>query len=111
MGTFRKEEQYGEAAMFQCDGPIAGHAPASCGCMPANRLGRRALLGGALALGTAALASNGNAQTPAAPFRIDVHHHYTSPALLAMMKGRRTHQTFNEEWTVTKSLDAMDRGG
>ena len=40
-----------------------------------------------------------------------MHHHYTSPALLAMMKGRRTHQTFNEEWTVTKSLDAMEKGG
>jgi predicted TIM-barrel fold metal-dependent hydrolase len=43
--------------------------------------------------------------------RIDVHHHYTSPALLAMMLGRRTHQTFNEQWTVAKSLDAMDAGG
>jgi predicted TIM-barrel fold metal-dependent hydrolase len=31
--------------------------------------------------------------------------------LLAMMKGRRTRQTFNEEWTVAKSLDAMDLGG
>jgi predicted TIM-barrel fold metal-dependent hydrolase len=28
-----------------------------------------------------------------------------------MMKGRRTHQTFNEGWTVAKSLDAMDAGG
>jgi predicted TIM-barrel fold metal-dependent hydrolase len=40
-----------------------------------------------------------------------VHHHYTSPALLAMMKGRRTNQTFNEQWTLAKSLDAMERGG
>jgi 6-methylsalicylate decarboxylase len=42
---------------------------------------------------------------------IDVHHHYTSPALLAMMIGRRTHQTFNESWTVQKSIDAMDAAG
>src|ERR1700677_4235577 len=50
-------------------------------------------------------------QAQAAPSRIDVHHHYTSPALLAMMKGRRTHQTFNENWTLEKSLEAMDQGG
>jgi predicted TIM-barrel fold metal-dependent hydrolase len=105
--------------MFRCDGLRAGHSPAVCACEPlasAGRLGRRGLLRGAAALTAAALttaagASSARAQTPAAPFRIDVHHHYTSPALLAMMKGRRTHQTFNEEWTVTKSLDAMDRGG
>jgi predicted TIM-barrel fold metal-dependent hydrolase len=48
--------------------------------------------------------------TPAAA-RIDVHHHYTSPGLLAVMRGRRTHQTFNEAWTVAKSLDAMGQGG
>jgi predicted TIM-barrel fold metal-dependent hydrolase len=28
-----------------------------------------------------------------------------------MMRGRRTHQTFNEQWTVDKSLDAMAAGG
>jgi 6-methylsalicylate decarboxylase len=97
--------------MLQCDGSIGGHAPTSCQCAPvpsATHLGRRGLLLGAATMGIAAKAS---AQTPARPLRIDVHHHYTSPALLAMMKGRRTHQTFNEEWTVGKSLDAMDRGG
>jgi predicted TIM-barrel fold metal-dependent hydrolase len=63
------------------------------------------------ALAAGAVASPAVRAQTAAPFRIDVHHHYTSPALLAMMKGRRTHQTFNEEWTVAKSLDAMDKGG
>jgi predicted TIM-barrel fold metal-dependent hydrolase len=73
--------------------------------------GRRGFMRGAAAFG--AVAASGltaaQAQTPA--YRIDVHHHYTSPALLAMMKGRRTNQTFNEQWTVQKSLDAMDQGG
>ena len=40
-----------------------------------------------------------------------MHHHYTSPRLLAMMQGRRTNQTFNMQWTVQKSLDAMDAAG
>jgi predicted TIM-barrel fold metal-dependent hydrolase len=63
---------------------------------------------GGLALAGAA----GRARAQAAPAtRIDVHHHYTSPGLLAMMRGRRTNQTFNMGWTVQKSLDAMDAGG
>jgi 6-methylsalicylate decarboxylase len=97
--------------MFQCDGLTAGHVRGPCGCVLPRPLGRRGLLAGAIALGTGARMEPIKAQTPATPFRIDVHHHYTSPALLAMMKGRRTHQTFNEEWTVAKSLDAMERGG
>jgi predicted TIM-barrel fold metal-dependent hydrolase len=100
--------------MFQCNGPMGGLSLARCGCIPPllpDRLGRRAMLLGAAALGIASGVSATDAQTPPERFRIDVHHHYTSPALLAMMKGRRTHQTFNEEWTVGKSLDAMDRGG
>jgi predicted TIM-barrel fold metal-dependent hydrolase len=75
---------------------------------------RRGFLSGAAGFG-AALSIGGKAlaQTTVAgeKFRIDVHHHYTSPALLAMMKGRRTHQGFNEGWTLQKSLDAMDAAG
>jgi predicted TIM-barrel fold metal-dependent hydrolase len=100
--------------MFQCNGPMGGLSLARCGCIPPllpDRLGRRAMLLGAAALGIASGVSATDAQTPPERYRIDVHHHYTSPALLAMMKGRRTRQTFNEEWTVGKSLDAMDRGG
>jgi predicted TIM-barrel fold metal-dependent hydrolase len=98
--------------MLQCDAAAADHTASLCACIP--RLGRRSLLAGVFALGsTARLDAQTplDAQAPPAPFRIDVHHHYTSPALLAMMKGRRTHQTFNEAWTVTQSLAAMDQGG
>jgi predicted TIM-barrel fold metal-dependent hydrolase len=109
--------------MFQCDA-IGGHSRAPCHCESPPGLSRRGLLASAMALGTAARVMPAAAQTtpaqpasaqpaPAQPaqFRIDVHHHYTSPALLAMMKGRRTHQTFNEQWTVEKSLQAMEKGG
>lgn len=87
--------------MLRCD-DTATDCAAAC-CTP--RLGRRAFLAGAAALAAAPV------RAADAPGRIDVHHHYTSPALLALMKGRRTHQTFNEEWTLQKSLDAMDQGG
>jgi predicted TIM-barrel fold metal-dependent hydrolase len=72
------------------------------------------LLRGGAALGlAAALRPVGAAKADTAPAAdiVDVHHHYTSPALLAMMKGRRTHQTFNEGWSLQKSLDAMDAAG
>ncbi|HEY4173772.1 MAG TPA: hypothetical protein VGM42_12155, partial [Rhodopila sp.] len=85
-----------------------GNATAPCGC----GLHRRGFLGAAASLGIAAMARGARAQQPAPkPTMIDVHHHYTSPALLAMMKGRRTHQGFNEAWTLQKSLDAMDAAG
>ena len=92
--------------MRACD-TASPHA-ASCRCGTPFTLGRRGLLRGAAALAAISVPA---ARADTAPTRIDVHHHYTSPALLAMMKGRRTHQTFNEEWTITKSLDAMDKGG
>ncbi|GAB7535201.1 amidohydrolase family protein [Burkholderia sp. 3C] len=88
-----------------------------CGCglpHPHSHSGasRRGFLGAAAALGVGlALGRNAWAQPAQALRIIDVHHHYTSPALLAMMRGRRTHQAFNEGWTVQKSLDAMDAGG
>jgi 6-methylsalicylate decarboxylase len=92
-----------------------GNATAPCGCGLAhptadrNGLRRRGFLGAATAFG---LTSAGPARAQNAKATIiDVHHHYTSPALLAMMLGRRTHQGFNEAWTVQKSLDAMDAAG
>jgi predicted TIM-barrel fold metal-dependent hydrolase len=85
-----------------------GAATPPCGC----GLPRRRLLGMAAALGAAATVGSARTRAAApAPNVIDVHHHYTSPALLAMMLGRRTHQAFNEGWTLQKSLDAMDAAG
>ena len=90
--------------LIKCDRADHGPAAPPCGCA---RLGRRGFLGGVAAAGLAATAARAQ---PAAT-RIDVHHHYTSPSLLAMMQGRRTNQTFNMQWTVQKSLDAMDAAG
>jgi predicted TIM-barrel fold metal-dependent hydrolase len=84
-----------------------GTATAPCGC--GGQLHRRGFLGMAVALGAAA--TIGGARAQGAKAVIDVHHHYTSPALLAMMLGRRTNQGFNQAWTLQKSLDAMDAAG
>ncbi len=95
--------------MLRCDTNVQGAGTPACSCWTGPRLGRRGFLGAAL--GAAASPILPAAAQEPAPFRIDVHHHYTSPNLLRMMKGRRTRQTFNEEWTLQKSLDAMGRGG
>ncbi len=96
--------------LIQCDRTEPSGFAGPCGCGRPHGMGRRGLLRGAAALGLAGAVRPARAQTPA-PTRIDVHHHYTSPALLAMMKGRRTNQTFNMNWTLQKSLDAMDEAG
>ena len=93
--------------LIKCDHWDAGTAAPPCGC----GLSRRGLLGGLAAAGALAVSRKARAQTPPTPTCIDVHHHYTSPALLAMMQGRRTNQTFNMNWTLQKSLDAMDAAG
>ncbi len=95
--------------LIRCDRAEFGPATPPCGCAPHAGLPRRGFLRGAAAIGLAATAHTG-ARAQATP-RIDVHHHYTSPGLLAMMKGRRTNQTFNMNWTLQKSLDAMDAAG
>ncbi len=104
--------------MLSCETGDLKDAATACNCCPAVRLpsaGRRGFLKGIAAIGaTAAVIGRGPralAQNAEKPFRIDVHHHYTSPALLALMKGRRTNQTFNENWSLAKSLDAMEQGG
>lgn len=89
--------------LIRCDHAEGALAAPPCRC----GLGRRGLLFGAAALGLAGR----SARAQPGPARIDVHHHYTSPALLAMMRGRRTNQGFNMAWTVQKSLDAMDAAG
>ena len=45
------------------------------------------------------------------PFRIDVHHHLSSPGFIAEISGRRTGQVPLMKWTVAQSLDDMDQGG
>jgi predicted TIM-barrel fold metal-dependent hydrolase len=70
---------------------------------------RRAFLGG---LAATAFAAPSFAQSAAEkPFRIDTHHHLSSPGFIAEISGRRTGQVPLMQWSVQKSLDDMDKGG
>jgi 6-methylsalicylate decarboxylase len=103
-----------ESPTLQLESGARTHLSIACDCQPAAQPGRRRFLQGVAAIGAATAFGRAPAavgQPAEKPFRIDVHHHYTSPTLLAMMKGRRTNQTFNENWSLAKSLDAMEQGG
>jgi 6-methylsalicylate decarboxylase len=75
---------------------------------------RRTFLGGAAALAAvttnrrSALAQAGPAATP---FRIDVHHHFSSPGFIAEITGRKTGQVPLMRLTAQKSIEDMDKGG
>ena len=91
-----------------------------CGCrccdtaptLP-NSARRNFLVGGlaALGLGTsfAAVAAPAIAPAPSAKTRIDVHHHYLSPAQAATMSAK--HAFGLPKWTPQMSLDDMDKAG
>jgi len=86
--------------------------------MNESALDRRRLLGGLLA--SAGLAAGSRiedlfaavqAPGPAAPHRIDIHHHFAPPAWVTEVKGRPLLQPANTAWTPAKSIEDMDRGG
>ena len=79
-------------------------------------LSRRDLLYGMAALGASALlpefssaAQTGSDAAPR-PFRIDTHHHFTVPKLLAESAAKGVTQAGLQDWTPQKSLDQMDKG-
>src|SRR5262249_28347264 len=80
----------------------------------AVRCTRRTFLGGLASLGAGALFADQSASGEAAvvdnPFRIDVHHHLSSPGFIAEISGRRTGQVPLMKWTVAQSIDDMDQG-
>jgi DNA end-binding protein Ku len=78
------------------------------------RCTRRTFLGGLASSGAGALFADQSASAEAAvdkPFRIDVHHHLSSPGFIAEISGRRTGQVPSMKWTVAQSIDDMDQGG
>jgi 6-methylsalicylate decarboxylase len=92
---------------LRCD---SGHIHTAACC------GRRAFLTGVAALGAGTIlgARMGAAQTPTGggkPFRIDTHHHISSPGFIKEISGRRTGQVPLMKWTPEKSIDDMDKGG
>ena len=87
---------------FACDDGNHVHGGAAC-------CSRRAFLGGLAAAAVApAVAARAQAEKP---FRIDTHHHMSSPGFIAEIAARRTGQVPLMNWTVEKSLDDMDKGG
>ena len=88
---------------FACDDD--GHIHADFGCCS-----RRGFLGGLAATAGALLPIPALAQSEKA-FRIDTHHHLSSPAFIAAIAARKTGQVPLMEWTVEKSLADMDKGG
>src|SRR5262249_48542405 len=105
MFGFKPHAASAKADAFQCD----SHAHAGPCC------GRREFLSGAAAL-TAAGApptrrAAAQAAAPAQPFRIDVHHHFSSQGFIAEIAGRRTGQAPLMRLTAEKSLEDMEKGG
>ena len=66
------------------------------------------------ALGAGALLPVGDiaAQAPAAPRRIDIHHHFGSPDWIRMTADRRTagYEVW-QKYSPSRSIEDMDKGG
>jgi predicted TIM-barrel fold metal-dependent hydrolase len=81
------------------------------------RLARRKVLASLGALGAAAVLpdafvwAQSTASVSARPYRIDVHHHFSAPGFIAAISARKTNQRPLEQWTVSKSIEDMDKGG
>ena len=83
-----------------------------------SRLGRREILTGFAAAGAAALLGDapalaqGGASGTSDTKRIDIHHHFASPAWQAMTVAKRTEgYQFWQSYSPQKSIEDMDRGG
>jgi predicted TIM-barrel fold metal-dependent hydrolase len=80
-------------------------------------LSRRDVLYGMAALSASAIIPElgyatqaGSAAAPR-PFRIDTHHHFSVPKLIAESTAKGITQTGLQDWTPQKSIDSMDKGG
>lgn len=88
---------------FACD--EASHIHDGPGCCS-----RRRFLGGLAATAGALLPIPALAQTEK-PFRIDVHHHLSSPGFIAEITNRKTGQVPLMKWTAANSIADMDKSG
>src|SRR5215469_110986 len=81
----------------------------------AAKLSRRELLHGIGAMGAAALvpdfafALQSGSAAGARPFRIDTHHHFSIPKLIAEATAKGVNQPGLQDWTPQKSIDQMDK--
>ncbi|HSZ18989.1 MAG TPA: amidohydrolase family protein [Candidatus Acidoferrum sp.] len=78
---------------------------------------RRNFLAGLGALGAVAtlpglfLQSQMLPAIPSRPYRIDTHNHFSAPGFIAAIAARHTNQRPLEQWTVSKSIEDMDKSG
>ena len=80
---------------------------------------KRDFLGGLAATALGMMAGQGGLGCPACaqgaapskPHRIDMHHHFSPPKWIAMVKGRDMLQRANTEWTPARSIEDMDQAG
>src|SRR5260370_29818108 len=78
---------------------------------------RREILSGIAVLAAAAVmpkfcsAAQTGSDAPDRPFRIDTHHHFSVPKLIAESTAKGITQTGLQDWTPQKSIDQMDKGG
>lgn len=93
------------------DGKRSAFAGCACDC----GISRRGFLaGGAAFAATAVLPESAPAQAsppPAAPFRIDMHHHLTPPDYVAGVGNRARVPKPALDWTLAKTIDDMDSAG
>jgi predicted TIM-barrel fold metal-dependent hydrolase len=86
----------------------------TCADLPVSgTLARREFLAGLAGLGLGAWLGDGGllAQSAANPRRIDVHHHFASPAWLKVLNDNHVLNAAWKGWTPAKSLEAMDKAG
>lgn len=84
--------------------------PIACAC----GVPRRGFLAGLLAAGAGAVLPGCAATTPgtfAGRDRIDTHHHFWSPALVAAAEKAGEGTALMRSWSVNKTLDDMDKAG
>src|SRR5882672_12951026 len=81
-----------------------------------SRVPRREFLGGLAGLGVSALipdalALRAQGGASGAPYRIDVHNHFSAPGFISLIKARNTGQMGLMTWTPSKTLEEMDKEG
>jgi len=87
------------------------------GALYSRRVPRRDFLAALAAAGVSVslpdfkLAAQTKAAAASAPFRVDVHYHFSSPGFIAAIKARNTGQAALMQWTPEKALEDMDKDG
>src|SRR5437879_10774692 len=110
--------RFKEAAMSETQDPgVPRHSAQEQSERRLSGPSRRSFLVGLAATGaiaafskrTAAL-QNGPAAS-AKPFRIDTHHHFTTPKLFELSTAKGVNQPTLKGWTPEKSIEDMNQGG